>query len=254
MDNITDPLERYTREDGRRETPRGNQAFRDYALLGGGRSLEKLLAKYTNLTTDSHQIPLTKSIDTLKTWSRSFSWVERVTRFDEIQQANAKAAYEEHWRSQIMSGDEVLGRLSQEARTNISEFIKKRIDPVLDKDGNPTGAIVETFGINWEVVKEKGHLIKSITSTANGPRIELYDGQSAKVQLGKYHKLFVDRQDVSGTIKHENDPHDAERFDLAISKLADALRDVLPGAGTGPEGEVDAAEQAPMAGPALTSG
>ena len=91
--NKDDPLERAIAEDGRRETKRANQAFRDYALMGAGRSLGKLFAIFsTTRPPDAHQILVTKSLNTLKTWSTDFFWVARANRFDELQAEKDKAA------------------------------------------------------------------------------------------------------------------------------------------------------------------
>jgi len=92
----------------------------------------------------------------------------------------------------IMEADEVLERLAEQARINIYEFIN--LDYAIDDEGNE----VARYSLNWEAVKEKGHLIKTITSTSKGhPKIELHDGQTALIHLGKHHRLFVDRVDVT---------------------------------------------------------
>jgi len=51
----------------------------------------------------------------------------------------------------------------------------------------------------------KKHLIKSIKPTQYGMAIEFHDAQAAKLQIGKYHKLFTDQSEVkhSGTIQLE---------------------------------------------------
>lgn len=233
MDN--NPFERVIGENGRRESKRSHAAFLDYCNLGPARSLRVLFGKY-----EQQERPLTGSFPTLAHWSKNFNWVERANRFDEIQQQKALDEYQARWREQLMSGDEVLGRLSQQARSSIADFIERRSYPEIGKDGLPTGAQIESFGLNWDAVQEKGHLIKSITQTANGPRLELHDGQSAIVNLGKYHKLFVERQDVSGVIEHKNE--DPERWDRSISLLADAIRSRVSAAGSGADSEVDSAE------------
>jgi hypothetical protein len=236
MDN--NPFERIIGENGRRESKRSHAAFLDYCQLGPARSLRHLLGKY-----EQELLPAaTKKLSTIANWSKNFGWVIRAERFDQMQKEKAQAEYEARWRAQIMSGDEVLGRLSEQARSNIADFVERRTYAELDKDGNPTGQMIDSFGLNWDAVRENGHLIKSITQTANGPRIELHDGQSAIVQVGKYHKLFVERQDVSGVIEHKNDQQDAGRWDRALSLLADTIRDRVSGAGAGADGAVVAPE------------
>lgn len=85
-----------------------------------------------------------------------------------------------------MSADEVLLRLGEQGRGDISEFVKSG------------GAI------DWEKVKEKGYLIKRIAHHAGkSSTIELYDGQRALELLGKHHRLFVERQLIEGKVTHD---------------------------------------------------
>ena len=81
-----------------------------------------------------------------------------------------------------MSADEVLMRLSQQARGDVSQF--------LDQDGQ----------VDMEKVRQAGYLVKKIKTTRQGTEIELYDGQSALSLLGKTHKLFVDKTELDVTL------------------------------------------------------
>jgi phage terminase small subunit len=84
-----------------------------------------------------------------------------------------------------MDADEVLVRLSQQATADISDFLK---------DGG---------GIDWQKVKEKGYLIKSILHRkGQHTKIELYDAQSALALLGKHYRLFTERHEVDTKIEH----------------------------------------------------
>jgi hypothetical protein len=81
-----------------------------------------------------------------------------------------------------MSAEDVLGRLTQQARNEGAQYINgslARLDLVqLIEDG-------------------KAHLIKNVKRDQYGNTIvELYDAQVALIQIGKYHKLFVDRAEV----------------------------------------------------------
>jgi hypothetical protein len=171
-----------------------------------------------------------------------------------MQQEKARAAYEQRWREMIMSGDEVMGRLSEQARVNIAEFVtikwmptaviiplKKDDDDSGEEPATETGDLIQVVELNWDAIRERGHLIKAITNTRYGPRIEMHDGQVALVQVGRHHKLFTDQQ-VSGTIEHTGDKAEHERFDRAISTLAEALREIVPGAGAKTESSVAPAE------------
>ena len=86
-----------------------------------------------------------------------------------------------------MSADEVLLRLADQARGNMADFVTfvegVRV-PILDLSK------AERVG--------KMHLVKKLKYTADGGvEFELYDAQAALVQLGKVHKLFTDKQDVT---------------------------------------------------------
>jgi len=53
-----------------------------------------------------------------------------------------------------------------------------------------------TIGLDFEALRDAGllHLIKKISYDTNGaPRVEVYDAQTALIQLGKYYSLFNDR-------------------------------------------------------------
>jgi len=98
-----------------------------------------------------------------------------------------------------MSANEVLMRLAEQARGDIGEYIVK--------DGG-------SFTIDIESAKEskRTHLIKKLTQrrfvrTTDDYRdeettitVEMYDAQAALVQLGKHHKLFTDKVEMSGDI------------------------------------------------------
>lgn len=60
------------------ETKRAIQACNDYLRLGPGRSLAKLLNRYQSGT----EVPPTRRIGTLKTWSVSFGWQQRAAAYD----------------------------------------------------------------------------------------------------------------------------------------------------------------------------
>jgi len=83
-----------------------------------------------------------------------------------------------------MQADEALYRLAEQARMSIADFIME--DP-----NSPDG-----FTLNWETIRARGHLIKSIRSGRSGPVIELHDGQKALELIGRNLGLFVDKVQV----------------------------------------------------------
>lgn len=86
----------------------------------------------------------------------------------------------------VMDANEVIWRFAQEARLNVADFMTFRAE-----DGE---TIVK---INWSNVKKYGFLIKSITPTKYGPKIEFNDAQKARELIGKHLGLWTDRLDVT---------------------------------------------------------
>jgi hypothetical protein len=75
-----------------------------------------------------------------------------------------------------MAADEVLARLAEHARGDLSEFLA-------DDNG----------AIDWDAVGEKGRLLKRVTHTkGKQSSIELYDAQTALALLAKHHGLLRD--------------------------------------------------------------
>lgn len=64
----------------------------------------------------------------------------------------------------------------------------------------------------------------------------------------------VKNVDVKSDGKAIEKVEDASKFDRAILTLADAIREAVPGAAAKPDGALDAAEQAPVAGAAKSGG
>ena len=84
-----------------------------------------------------------------------------------------------------MSADEVLNRLAEQARSDMDDCLTTDHGVVM---------------VDWEKLKAKGltHLVKKFKQTKAGIEVEFYDAQSALVHLGKHHKLFVDRTEITG--------------------------------------------------------
>lgn len=81
-----------------------------------------------------------------------------------------QAAIDARLDEMAMPANEVLARLGDHARTNVADFV------------------TDTGAIDWQAVKEKGHLIKRITHRKGQQSvIELHDAQSALMHLDKHH-------------------------------------------------------------------
>jgi len=98
---------------------------------------------------------------------------------ENLKKPEIKAEIERRMSEMAMSANEALHRLGQQARVTIGDF--------LDDEGK----------VDLEQVKRLGHLVKSLTWTKYGPKIEMYDAQSALVHIGRHHKLFTDKLEIS---------------------------------------------------------
>ncbi len=80
---------------------RANIALHDYAFMGPGRSLRKLLAIYVRRQNDDKantgviQEPPTQRFTTLDHWSSHYKWQERIAAWETIQQREAEQRWQE---------------------------------------------------------------------------------------------------------------------------------------------------------------
>ena len=148
-----------------------------------------------------------------------------------------------------MSADEDLHRLSDMGRASLMPFVKIT-------DG---GTVY--FDFSQPDAKKYLHLIKKIKTkrtrrVEDGEKwedefveVELYDSQSALALIAKYHNLIVDRTDI--TSKGEKITPDDHGYDRSIHELADAIREIIPGASAEKNSIVDTPEQTSVAGPII---
>jgi hypothetical protein len=140
-----------------------------------------------------------------------------------------------------------LANLTDIARGNITDLM----------DVTPNGFTIDLMYEDEngnQIIKPQTKLIKKIkqkVTTILGKKesdddkeiieteIELYSAYDAQVTLGKYHKLFIDRVDVTTEGEKVNS---LDGYDRAISSLANALRKVVPGEGAEQNSEVDTAK------------
>lgn len=93
-----------------------------------------------------------------------------------------------------MSADEVLMRLAEHARGDIGDF--------LDDDGNfdlrKARRAKKTGLIKKFKTKTTTRTVGEMEIVATEVEFELYDAQAALGMIGKHHKLFTERQEVTG--------------------------------------------------------
>ena len=105
-----------------------------------------------------------------------------------LSNANILEEIDKRISEKAMAADEVLIRLAEQARVSLDE--------VIDVYGK--GKHEWNVNIPKIIADGKGHLIKSLTPTQYGLKVELHDKQRALELLGKHHRLFVDRQEITG--------------------------------------------------------
>lgn len=104
-----------------------------------------------------------------------------------------------------MGAEEVLARLTAEARANLAELVEPYDVPVLDKTGEYVGTR-QSFRLKPKAFEQYGHLIKSIAPTRSGDfKFELHDSQKAKELIGRHRNMFKDT-----------------KLNIDLSKLSDA--------------------------------
>jgi phage terminase small subunit len=122
---------------------------------------------------------------------------------ENLTKPDIQAAIQERLTELKMGADEVLTRLSDHARGSIAVFIdisepdaKIEAPETMDE----AHAVYSGWRLNLAKAKkaDKLHLIKKLKSGQWGPEIELHDPQAALIQIGKHHKLFVDKVEHTG--------------------------------------------------------
>ena len=108
------------------------------------------------------------------------------------------AAIERFKAEHIMSAEEVQILVTQQARSDIGDFLDQdgdvvRVDLVKALEAKKTGLIKKLSQTRTVRTRGDDDIEESISTT-----IELYDKQAALVQIGKMHKIFSERQEVVG--------------------------------------------------------
>ena len=106
----------------------------------------------------------------------------RQSAYDNITKPYILQKIKERLAAKTMLADEVLMRLSEQARVDVGQFFRE----VEADDGK------KSIAVDWDAIlrSDKGHLIRSITFGRDGPKIEVHDSQRALAHLAKYYGLF----------------------------------------------------------------
>lgn len=100
--------------------------------------------------------------------------------WENLRKPEIKQEIDRRIEEELMSVNEVLVRLAQQARAEYSEYIAA--------DGS----------LDLERLKADGkaHLVKSIKRTRYGIQVEFYNAQSALLQIARYHGLFNEKAET----------------------------------------------------------
>lgn len=108
-----------------------------------------------------------------------------------------QAAIQERLAEFKMSANEVLTRLTDHARGSMAPFIRRDVDGDLygfDLSETQPLHLVKKASVTRRRQKDDRDEIVTVETVT----IELYDAQAALALLGKHHKLFTDRSEISG--------------------------------------------------------
>jgi len=118
----------------------------------------------------------------------------RVTGHDNLTKPNIDAAIKEAIQKNVMSQEEALARMSEIARGEYARYIRDVSET--SEDGKVTVNLV-SVDVEAMVRDGKAHLIKSISPTRYGNRIEFYDMQSALETIMRATGAFKGSLDVN---------------------------------------------------------
>ena len=132
-----------------------------------------------------------------------------------LKKPKIQAAINDVLRAQVMSRDEVLRRLSSQARGEFADFVhpveQREIDPetgeILTHDErNANGRLY--FGPVYIDIKAmleagKGHLIQKLSINRYGPDVDFTSTQNALIHIGRHYKLFTDAVEQKNAIPEE---------------------------------------------------
>ena len=103
-----------------------------------------------------------------------------------------------------LSANEVLARLSEQARGSIQPFVKITPDGLVRFDFSNPEALDHLYLIKKIRTKRRhkvqGHGKGAETWEYETIDVELYNAQAALFMLGKYHKLFTDRVEMDNRL------------------------------------------------------
>lgn len=108
--------------------------------------------------------------------------------YENLRKPQIRAAIDAHLSTLAMSSAEVLARLTDMARADVSDF-----DGLIKFEVSEDGEHSMTFDLAGAKAAGKSRLIREIIPSKYGVTIKLHDAQAALEKLGRYHGLFKDQ-------------------------------------------------------------
>lgn len=111
---------------------------------------------------------------------------------------SVRDAIDQRLAENTMRANEVLSRLTEHASGDMGDFwqITEDGEPALDL--NTAEANGKLRLIKKLKVKTTRRMVADIEEVTTDVDFELYDAQSALKELGRYHKIFTDKTEISG--------------------------------------------------------
>lgn len=145
------------------ESITANKALNDYARMGYARSLRSLLKRYQEM-----DVPPTSSFGTMAHWSQTFSWVDRVALWDEIERRRQERVWRDRrdsLRQKEWDNFEKLQDIVSDLLDTIPSFITSK-EKIVQK-GSPKVIAQDGTVIEPGVTEKKVVTLKFDANTAN---------------------------------------------------------------------------------------
>ena len=190
--DLDDPLARQLGE-----SRNGNQAFRDYCMMGSKRSYKALLKRYVTMPAEEGTPP-TRSKNTLKSWTSKFKWQQRLEAWifqqQELVVVNWEARQLEISEIEWGRAHELLDRASQMLKFPLAEV--KRVEEFYE-DGRPhlTTIIKPVKWQQRDVVAfvETASKLMRLSTGSETARVRIDDWRSDLIALVAEGKITADQ-------------------------------------------------------------
>lgn len=137
--------------------------------------------------------------------------------YENLRKPHIAEAIQRRLQESAMSADEVLMRLAEHARGDLDDVLNSEGDLDIKKARRAKKTrLIKKWTRKHRVFTNDEGVTEETTDS-----IEMYDAQAALVHLGKHHKLFTDKQEITGK---DGGPIEHDHRSELLRKLA-ALAD-----------------------------